>query len=97
MNKEEFIGKMQLAYFGDRNALEECTQEYLKTKELYNKAITDSVRESKRRMNLKKALEKIEKYIKSESPDAGVSGKKILNIINEVKEVRSSERKNKLS
>lgn len=63
MTKEEFIGKMQMAYFGDRNALEECTQEYLKTEELYNKAISDSVRESKRRMDLEKALRKIEKFV----------------------------------
>ena len=26
MTKEEFMGKMQMAYFGDKNALNECTQ-----------------------------------------------------------------------
>ena len=30
MNNEEFIGTMQMVYFGEKNALEECTQAYLK-------------------------------------------------------------------
>lgn len=30
MNNKEFIGKMQMVYFGEKNALEECTQAYLK-------------------------------------------------------------------
>ena len=28
MNKEEFIGKLQLCYFGDRNAFNEIVSEY---------------------------------------------------------------------
>lgn len=39
MTKEEFIGKMQMAYFGDKKALNECTQEYLRLREAINKAI----------------------------------------------------------
>lgn len=39
MTKEEFIGKMQMAYIGDKNALNECTQEYLRIREVINKAI----------------------------------------------------------
>lgn len=39
MTKEEYIGKMQMSYFGDKNALNECTQEYLRLKEAINKAI----------------------------------------------------------
>lgn len=39
MNKEELIGKLQMVYIGDRNALNECTQEYLRLKEVINKAI----------------------------------------------------------
>ncbi len=39
MTKEEFIGKMQMAYIGDKNALNECTQEYLRLREVINKAI----------------------------------------------------------
>lgn len=39
MTKEEFIGKMQMAYIGDKNALNECTQEYLRLKKVIDKAI----------------------------------------------------------
>ena len=39
MTKEEFIGKMQMVYIGDKNALNECTQEYLRIREVINKAI----------------------------------------------------------
>lgn len=36
--------------------------------------------------NLVDIIERIEKYIKSQSPDAGVCGKTILQIINEINE-----------
>ncbi len=36
--------------------------------------------------NLQQALNEIKEYIKSESPDAGVSGKRILEIIEKVSE-----------
>lgn len=39
MTKEEFIGKMQMVYIGDKNALNECTQEYLRLKKVIDKAI----------------------------------------------------------
>ena len=39
MNKEELIGKLQMAYIGDKNALNECTQEYLRLKKVIDKAI----------------------------------------------------------
>lgn len=39
MTKEEFIGKMQMVYIGDKNALNECTQEYLRLREVISKAI----------------------------------------------------------
>lgn len=39
MTKEEFIGKMQMAYIGDKNALNECTQEYLRLKKVIDKTI----------------------------------------------------------
>ncbi len=37
MTKEEFIGKLQMAYIGDKNALNECTQEYLRLKKTIDK------------------------------------------------------------
>lgn len=40
MDKMEYLGKMEMAYFGDRNALEECIQERLKVTDLINKAIS---------------------------------------------------------
>lgn len=40
MTKEEFIGKMQMAYIGDKNALNECTQEYLRLREVIDKVKT---------------------------------------------------------
>lgn len=63
MTKDEFVGKMQMAYFGDRNALEECTQEYIKTKKLYEMALEDNVKASKRKMILEQALDEIKKYM----------------------------------
>ena len=39
MTKEEFIGKLQMAYIGDKNALNECIQEYLRLREVISKAI----------------------------------------------------------
>lgn len=39
MDKMEYLGKMQMAYFGDKNALEECIQERLKVADLISKAI----------------------------------------------------------
>ena len=40
MTKEEFIGKMQMVYIGDKNALNECTQEYLRLREVIDKVKT---------------------------------------------------------
>lgn len=66
MTKDEFIGKMQMAYFGDKNALEECTQEYIKIKKLYKMALEDDVKTSKRKIVLEQALDEIEKYLKND-------------------------------
>ena len=40
MDKMEYLGKMQMAYYGERNALEECIQERLKVTDLISKAIS---------------------------------------------------------
>ena len=37
MNKEEFIGKLQLCYFGDRNAFNEIVSEYDRLNNIINK------------------------------------------------------------
>jgi hypothetical protein len=37
MNRDEFIGKLQLCYFGDRNAFEEIVGVYDKQKEILDK------------------------------------------------------------
>lgn len=39
MDKMEYLGKMQMAYYGERNALEECIQERLKVADLISKTI----------------------------------------------------------
>ena len=39
MDRMEYLGKMQMAYYGERNALEECIQERLKVTDLISKAI----------------------------------------------------------
>ena len=36
MNKEEFIGKLQLCYFGDRNAFNEIVSEYDRLNNIIN-------------------------------------------------------------
>lgn len=50
MTKEEFIGKLQMVYIGDKNALNECTQEYLGLREVINKFL-DIVDKSKMLLN----------------------------------------------
>lgn len=40
MDKTEYLGKMQMAYYGERNALEECIQERLKVADLISKSIS---------------------------------------------------------
>ena len=40
MDKMEYLGKMEMAYHGERNALEECIQERLKVTDLISKAIS---------------------------------------------------------
>lgn len=37
MNRDEFIGKLQLCYFGDRNAFEEIVSVYDKYKSILDK------------------------------------------------------------
>lgn len=65
MSKEEFIGKMQMAYFGEKNALEECVQEYLTLQKLYDKCLSDNVKTTKRKNDFEQALNEIKKICDS--------------------------------
>ena len=49
MDRMEYLGKMQMAYYGERNALEECIQERLKVTDLISKAISqiDTIQQHK--------------------------------------------------
>lgn len=57
MNREEFIGKLQLCYFGDRNAFNEIVEDNqkLKNEVVYSKEEID---------RLNNIINKLEKWIK---------------------------------
>ena len=73
MSNEEFIGKMQMGYFGDKNAIEECSQEYLRVKQALNE-IDKWVR------NYQKEWSKTDEVVKDMNC--------LLDIINKAKENR---------
>lgn len=91
MTKDEFIGKMQMAYFGNRNALEECTQEYIKTRALFEKALEDNIQTTIKKMTLEQALDEIEKYmtnyikVEDKNENVKVEFNELLKIIQETK------------
>ena len=60
MNKEEFIGKLQMVYFGDRNAFNEIVEDNqrLKNEVVYSKVEID---------RLNNIINELEKYIKTEA------------------------------
>ena len=63
MNKEEFIGKLQMVYVGDRNAFNEIVEDNqkLKNEVVYSKVEID---------RLNNILDGLEKYIIEEIDDA---------------------------
>ena len=60
MNREEFIGKLQLVYVGDRNAFNEIVEDNqkLKNEVVYSKVEID---------RLNNIIDELEKYIKTEA------------------------------
>ena len=59
MTRDEFIGKLQMCYFGDRNAFNEIVNEYDKLKSLYNKALSNLVKDD---YKIIKAIEHIKNH-----------------------------------
>ena len=59
MNKEEFIGKLEMVYVGDRNAFDEIVEDNqkLKNEVVYSKVEID---------RLNNIIEELEKYIHNE-------------------------------
>ena len=67
--------KLDLVEYKDYQQLEQEIQKY---KSLYQN-------EKDKNDTLKRIIKKIEEYIKSQSPDAGVCGKTILDLLKEIK------------
>lgn len=59
MNRDEFIGKLQMCCFGDRNAFNEIVNEYDKLKLLYDKALSNLVKDDHK---IIKAIEYLTSY-----------------------------------
>lgn len=55
MNKEEFIGKLQMCYFGERNAFDEIVSEFDRLNNIineFNKLLIEHIEEARYELNI---------------------------------------------
>lgn len=82
MNKEEFIGKLEMVYVGDRNAFNELVEDNQKLKNeiVYSKVEID---------RLNNIMNQLEKYIKTEIPEEEfVNSEWYVNILDKLQELK---------
>lgn len=83
MNKEEFIGKLEMVYVGDRNAFNEIVEDNqrLKNEVVYSKVEIDRLN------NIINELEKfLNKVVETGSSIEQITCKNIFNYLQELKE-----------
>ena len=89
MNKEEFIGKLQLVYVGDRNAIDELVEDNqkLKNEVVYSKVEIDRLN------NIIDGLEKwVKEDVKEEKPDLYFQVLRKIDILDKLKELKEDNK-----
>lgn len=86
MNKEEFIGKLQLVYVGDRNAIDEIVEDNqkLKNEVVYSKVEID---------RLRNIIEELEKWIEEHKQYQLISERYIVwedKLVNKLKALKEN-------
>lgn len=87
MNKEEFIGKLQLVYVGDRNAIDEIVEDNqkLKNEVVYSKVEID---------RLNNIIEELEKWIEEHKQYQLISERYIVwedKLVNKLQELKENK------
>ena len=106
MTKEEFIGKLQMCYFGDRNAFNEIVGEYDRLKAEYERIYNEncklreqhnindvSLLDENNRLN--NIINELEKYISSEYycfDNESIEFEIAKNILDKLKELKDSDK-----
>ena len=89
MNKEEFIGKLQMVYVGDRNAFDEIVEDNqkLKNEVVYSKVEIDRLN------NIINKLEKwVKEDVKEEKPDLYFQVLRKIDILDKLKELKENNK-----
>lgn len=86
MNKEEFIGKLQMVYVGDRNAIDEIVEDNqkLKNEVVYSKVEID---------RLNNIIDELEKWIEEHKQYQLISERYIVwedKLVNKLKELKEN-------
>ena len=89
MNKEEFIGKLEMVYVGDRNAFNEIVEDNqkLKNEVVYSKVEIDRLN------NIIDGLEKwVKEDVKEEKPDLYFQVLRKIDILDKLKELKEDNK-----
>ena len=89
MNKEEFIGKLEMVYVGDRNAIDEIVEDNqkLKNEVVYSKVEIDRLN------NIIDGLEKwVKEDVKEEKPDLYFQVLRKIDILDKLKELKEDNK-----
>ena len=89
MNKEEFIGKLQMVYVGDKRAIDEIVEDNqkLKNEVVYSKVEIDRLN------NIIDGLEKwVKEDVKEEKPDLYFQVLRKIDILDKLKELKEDNK-----
>ena len=92
MNKEEFIGKLQMVYVGDRNAFDEIVEDNQKLKKEHN--ITD-IKLLDENNRLKNIIDELEKWIEEHKQYQLISERYIVwedKLVNKLKALKENNK-----